>query len=268
MNIDVAVIPAAGRGTRMRPFTRTVPKPLLPVLEKPVIQYVVEEAVDAGISEIIFIVGSETAVLDHFTTGDPIEGLEHVRFSTVEQLTPDGLGDAIRYARGPVDGRHFAVLLSDMFPAPGKSYLGDMTAIDSPNVVAVQEVNEHFLDRWGIVDPAGDGNVFSVAGAIEKPGKERAPSNLGLVGRYLFSADVFDVLDALEPGWGGEIQLTDAINVLSERGEVSGMVVQEPLLDAGIPLGLAKATVEVALRRPDLRDLFTAFLTDLDLKQD
>ena len=263
MSTEVAVIPAAGRGTRMLPFTRTIPKPLLPVLEKPVIQYVVEEAVEAGITEIIFVIGSDPAVLHHFTTGSPIAGLEHVSFRAVEQTEPKGLGDAIGRAREAVGDRPFAALLSDMFPPPGKAYLKDMTAIGADNVVAVQPVSVDVLDRWGIVEPAETGKIFQLLGAVEEPGEHAAPSNLGLVGRYLFSPRVFDVLEDLPPGWGGEIQLTDAIDVLAKTGKVLGMVVDDPLLDTGIPLGLAKATVEVGLGRPDLQDAFSFYLRGL-----
>jgi UTP--glucose-1-phosphate uridylyltransferase len=266
--MQVAVIPAAGSGTRLRPFTRTIAKPLLPILNKPLVQYVVEEAVAAGLTEIIFVVGPDRGVLDHFTTGEPIEGLEHVSFSAVEQAEPRGLGDAVICAKESVGGRPFAVLLSDMFPVPGRGYLANMMQLESDNVIAVQHVDEDLLDAWGIVARATEGPIFRLAGAIEKPGKDAAPSDLGIVGRYLFSSDVFDVLESLDPGWGDEIQLTDAINVLASRSDVFGFTVDHPLLDAGNPLGLAKATVEVALRRPDLKHPFKAFLSELRFRQE
>jgi UTP--glucose-1-phosphate uridylyltransferase len=266
--MELAVIPAAGAGTRLRPFTRTIAKPLLPILDKPLVQYVVEEAVDAGLTEIVFVVGPDRAVLDHFTTGEPIEGLEHVSFSAVEQVEPRGLGNAVSCAKWAVGGRPFAVLLSDMFPVPGRGYLVDMMQVGADNVIAVQRVDEALLDAWGVVARATEGKVFRLAGAIEKPGRGAAPSDLGIVGRYLFSSEVFDVLESLEPGWGDEIQLTDAINVLATRSEVFGFTVDHPLLDAGNPMGIAKATVEVALRRPELRDQFQDFLSEIRFRQE
>lgn len=253
MPIGVTVIPAAGRGTRMQPATRTVPKPLISVLEKPVVQYVVEEAVEAGVTEVIFVVGDDERVLDHFLGDAPVPGLEGVHFSAVRQPEPLGLGHAVLCAREAVGDRPFFVQLSDMFPVPGRSFAHRMTE-SSRGVVAVQHVDGDLLDRYGVVS-TGDWvaeDLVSITGAIEKPGAADAPSDLGLIGRYTFPARVFDVLADLPPGHGGEIQLTDAIDVLAKEGALDALVVEHALLDTGIPLGLAEATVSVGLRRPDL----------------
>ncbi|NND85285.1 MAG: UTP--glucose-1-phosphate uridylyltransferase [Acidimicrobiia bacterium] len=253
MPVEVAVIPAAGRGTRMQPATFTVPKPLIPVLEKPVIQYVVEEAAEAGITEVVFVVGDDARVLDHFTGSSPVPGLEHISFSAVRQPEPLGLGHAVLCAREAVGDRPFLVQLSDMFPVPGESFTHRMTESER-GMVAVQHVDDALLDRYGVV-AIGDWleeDVATMTGAVEKPGAANAPSDLGILGRYTFPSRTFDVLAALPPGHGGEIQLTDAIDALAKEGALAALVVEHALLDTGVPLGLAEATVSVGLRRPDL----------------
>jgi len=235
MNVDVAVIPCAGAGTRMRPATRIVPKPLIPVIDRPVIQYVVEEAVEAGIS-----------------------GLGGVTFTKVIQDEPRGLGDAVLCARHAVGDRPFLCMLSDMFPRPGRSYTPRLvSAFAGRAVLAVQEMPDEYLTRWGFVVTAGqrrDG-IVEVIGAVEKPGAD-APSNLGLPGRYIFTPEVFELLASQEPGHGGEIQLTDAIDTLAHRDGASGVIVGDDLFDTGIPAGLLEATAAVGLARPDLADRF------------
>lgn len=241
----------------MQPATRSIPKPLIPVLEKPVIQYVVEEAVEAGISEVVFVVGDDRRVLEHFVEGPPIPGLEHVRFSAVEQPEPLGLGHAVLCARDAVGDRPFLVQLSDMFPIPGTSFTHRMTA--GPRcMIAVQHVSGDLLDRYGIIT-TGEWkaeDIVELTGAVEKPGAADAPSDLALVGRYVFPPSIFDVLANQAPGYGGEIQLTDAIDTLARRGEFDALVIDHDLLDTGIPLGLAQSTVAVALRRPDIAEAF------------
>ncbi len=255
--LDVTVIPAAGRGTRMQPATRTIPKPLIPVLEKPVIQYVVEEAVEAGITEVIFVVGDDLRVLEHFTNGAPVPGMEHVTFSAVEQPEPKGLGHAVLCARAAVGDRPFLVQLSDMFPVPGTSFAHRLTSMERCTI-AVQHVSGDLLNRYGIV-ATGEWraeDVVELTGAIEKPGPDRAPSDLGIVGRYTFPPSIFEILAAQDPGHGGEIQLTDAIDTLARQGHLDALVVEHALLDTGVPLGLAEATVSVALRRSEMAAAF------------
>lgn len=260
MNVDVAVIPCAGAGTRMRPATRIVPKPLIPVIDRPVIQYVVEEAVEAGIVEIVLVVDQRPGdpVLSHFTVGEPISGLEGVTFTKVIQDAPRGLGDAVLCARHAVGDRPFLCMLSDMFPRPDRSYTPRLlSAFAGRAVLAVQEMPDEYLSRWGFVVTAGqrrDG-IVEVIGAVEKPGAD-APSNLGLPGRYIFTPEIFELLAAQEPGHGGEIQLTDAIDTLAHRDGASGVIVGDDLFDTGIPAGLLEATAAVGLARPDLADQF------------
>lgn len=265
MNIDVAVIPCAGSGTRMRPATRVLPKAMIPVVDRPVIQYVVEEAVAAGVGEVVFVLDDRPGdpVLSHFTEGAPIPGLEDVRFRRVAQDHPKGLGDAVLRAADAVADRPFLCLLSDMFPVPGLSFARRMVeAFDGRTLVAVRQVGEELLGRYGVVDPVAtsDGDLIEIGGAVEKPGTDRAPSNLGIVGRYVFPPSVFESLRAVDPGHGGEIQLTDAINRLAVDEGALALVVGEALLDIGVPAGLLEATAAVGLARDDLAPEFRAWL--------
>jgi len=267
MNVEVAVIPCAGAGTRMRPATRVVPKPLLPIIDRPVIQYVVEEAASAGITEIVLVVDERPGdpVISHFTDGEPIAGLEHVTFRRVSQNEPRGLGDAVLCAAEVVGERPFLCMLSDMFPRPNRSYTDRLVAaFDGRTVLAVQPMPEEYFVRWGFVatndDP--DQGIVEVTGAIEKPGPD-APSNLGLPGRYVFTPGIFDLLASQQPGHGGEIQLTDAIDALARSDGALGLVVGDDLFDTGIPAGLLEATAAVGLSRPDLADQFREVLRQM-----
>jgi UTP--glucose-1-phosphate uridylyltransferase len=267
MSVEVAVIPCAGAGTRMRPATRIVPKPLIPIIDRPVIQYVVEEAVAAGITEIVLVVDERPGdpVMSHFTDGEPVPGLEHVTFTRAVQSDPRGLGDAVLQAAKAVGDRPFLCMLSDMFPRPGQSYAQRLVdSFDGRTVLAVQPMPEEFFVRWGFVATAGgpvDGAV-EVVGAVEKPGPD-APSNLGLPGRYVFTPGVFDLLRSQNPGHGGEIQLTDAIDALARTEGATGIVVGDDLFDTGIPSGVLEATAVVGLARPDLADRFRRTLEGL-----
>jgi len=265
--VSVAVIPCAGSGTRMRPATRVVPKPLIPVVDRPVIQYVVEEAVAAGVTEVVLVVDDRPGnpVVAHFTDGDPVPGLEAVTFRSVLQAEPRGLGDAVLTARGAVGDRPFVCLLSDMFPRPGRSFTPRLVSLfDGRFVMAVRRVSPDFFDRYGIVaiDENITGDVVEVESAVEKPGAA-APSDLGLVGRYVFTPGVFDDLAALDPGHGGEIQLTDAIDRGARRDGALALIVGDDLLDIGRPAGLLEATAAVGLSRPDLAGDFRATLEHL-----
>jgi UTP--glucose-1-phosphate uridylyltransferase len=266
MNVDVAVIPCAGAGTRMRPATRIVPKPLIPVVDRPVIQYVVEEAVHAGITEVILVVDERPGdpVMAHFTDGDAIEGLEHVTFTRVVQASPLGLGHAVLCAADAVGDRPFMTLLSDMFPRPERTFAPRLARVfDGRTTVAVRPVPKAFFDRYGIVATGEpDGDVVPVTGAIEKPGAD-APSDLGLVGRYVFGPDLFDVLRSQDTGFGGELQLTDAIDTLARSEGAIALVVGDDLLDIGMPAGLLEATAVVGLSRPDLAASFREAIAHL-----
>lgn len=240
----------------MRPATRVVAKPMIPVVDRPVIQYVVEEAVEAGITEVILVVDERPGnpVLSHFTEGPAMAGLEQVSFVAVTQSQPMGLGDAVLTARSAVGDRPFMCLLSDMFPRPGRSFSGRLASqFDGRLVLAVRRVPPDFFDRYGIVTPAGEAQdgVLEVAAAVEKPGAGAA-SDLAIVGRYVFSPEIFDDLEAIPAGHGGEIQLTDAIDRAARRSGARAVIVGDDLLDVGMPSGLLEATAAVGLSRPEL----------------
>jgi len=268
MSIDVAVIPAAGRGTRMRPATRVVPKALLGVVDRPAIQYGVEEAARAGAKEAIVVVDLDTGhmISQHFSLEGPLPGLEDMRIRPAVQEEPLGLGHAVWEAREMVGDRSFFCILSDNIVRPGHDVLpalGAGSRDGEVSVVCLREYSDEWLDKYGFVIPASgiEDGYLDLAGAIEKPGKDRTPSNLGLVGRYVFTYEIFDILEKTEPGALDEIQLTDGIHELGTRGRLRGYVADTDLLDVGTPAGLLKATVELGLHQfgSDFQD----FLDDL-----
>lgn len=241
MQPTVAVIPAAGRGTRMRPATRVVPKAFLPLTDKPTIQHAVEEAVAAGVSEVIAVVDPDAIdlVVGHF--GEPLPGLEEVTVTAVAQPMPLGLGDAVAVAAVAVGDRPFMCLLVDELVRPGCDVFGPLVAAAGDgSAVAVRAVeDESDLSRYGIVATGPEENgSFPMTGAVEKPAAGTAPSNLALVGRYVFQPAIFEALADAEPGHGGEIQLTDAIDAIAAGCRA---VVTADLLDIGNPLGMAQA---------------------------
>jgi UTP--glucose-1-phosphate uridylyltransferase len=264
--IEVAVIPAAGRGTRMRPATRAVPKAFLPIVDRPAVQYGVEEAARAGAGQVIIIVdpGVAPMVERHFSANDPLPGLEHVIVTPLTQTSPLGLGHAILSARDAVGERPFFCLLADNIPRI--DVLGRMaTAFDGTSIVSLRRLTDSFLHRYGVIVP-GDwrsGEVVEVRGAVEKPGIEAAPSRLGLIGRYLFTSEIFDILETLEPGYGGEIQLTDAIDRLGTMGRCQGFLSPDDLLDVGTPVGLLEASTVLGLAHEDFGETYRQFLRDL-----
>jgi UTP--glucose-1-phosphate uridylyltransferase len=249
VSIEVAVIPAAGRGTRMRPATRVVPKALITVVDRPAIQYAVEEAARAGAKEAIVVVDLDAGYLiaQHFKLGGPLAGLEHIRVRPVVQEEPLGLGHAVYEAKEMVGERPFFCLLSDNIVRPGQDVLADMAAGSNDGQVSVmclRRLTDEFLSKYGVVVPASEieDDYLDLAGAVEKPGVDEAPSRLGLVGRYLFTPEVFSILEKTAPGVGGEIQLTDAINELGSRGRLRGYIANSDLLDTGTPQGLLQAS--------------------------
>lgn len=247
MKVDVALIPAAGRGTRMRPATRVVPKALITVIDRPMVQYVVEEAARAGATEVVIVVDLDAGHLvhQHFVSGGRLPGLEKVKIRVVVQEEPLGLGHAVWEAAEAIRDRPFFCLLADNIVRPGADVLPLLEAASQgETAVCLRRLSPEFLSRYGVVVPGSEevDHVIEVAGAIEKPGPERAPSSLGLIGRYLFTPEIFDILANLTPGHGGEIQLTDAIDQLGKRGRCRGYVAEEDLLDCGTPQGLVEAT--------------------------
>lgn len=253
MDIEVAVIPAAGRGTRMRPATRVVPKALLTVVDRPAIQYAVEEAARAGAREAVIVVDLEVGHLiqQHFLIDERLPGLENIQIRPVVQEEALGLGHAVYEAREMVRDRPFFCLLADNIVRPGHDVLPALakTADTDISVVCLRRLSDEFLSKYGVVVPASEERegTLEVAGAVEKPGVEEAPSRLGLIGRYLFTPEVFDILAETEPGVGGEIQLTDAIDELGKRGKLRGYISDADLLDVGTPPGLLKASVALGI---------------------
>ncbi|MDH5422234.1 MAG: sugar phosphate nucleotidyltransferase [Acidimicrobiia bacterium] len=268
MSVDVVVIPAAGRGTRMRPATRSVPKALVTVIDRPTIQYAVEEAARAGVTEAVLVVNLDAAadIERHFLAEGPLPGLENMRVRMVVQEEPHGLGHAVLTAQEAVGNRRFFCGLGDMIAPPSSSFYERLeSGSGGGSAVALQEGDGDFYDRYGIVGIAerlGDGLV-QMSGAIEKPGQGRAPSNLWLVGRYLFGPDVFDHLASIEPGHGGEVQLTDAIDAVAKGGQCRGVVIPDDLLDVGNPLDLLKASTALGLQSDEFGVEYRDFLAGL-----
>ena len=281
--IRKAVIPAAGMGTRFLPATKAQPKEMLPIVDKPTIQYIVEEAISAGIESILIITGrGKRNIEDHFDKSyelesellrqgkssllSMVEDISHlVDVFYVRQKEAKGLGHAIGCARAFIGNEPFAVLLGDDIVVSDKPAIGqlmDVYAAQGETVLGVQRVPYSETDKYGIVDPANSltERLHKVADLVEKPAINEAPSNLAILGRYIITPDVFDIIEHQEPGKNGEIQLTDALKTLSRT---QGMVAYEfegKRYDVGDKLGFLKATVEFALRRDDLRDSFKEYL--------
>ncbi len=269
-----AVIPAAGLGTRFLPASKAQPKEMLPVVDKPAIQYVVEEAVAAGLDDILIITGrSKRAIEDHFDRNVELElELEqrgkHAELAEVQALAdladihyirqgePLGLGHAVSIARKHVGDDPFCVLLSDDFMDTPDLLKGMIAAYErlGRSVVALMEVDPSRISLYGCADvvPAGEDRLVRIEALVEKPTVEEAPSNLAVMGRYLLTPEIFDALERVTPGKGGELQLTDAIVLLLAVQDVFGLTFTHGRFDTGNKLDYLKATVELALRRDDL----------------
>jgi len=280
-----AVIPAAGLGTRFLPATKSQPKEMVPVIDKPTIQYVVEEAVGAGITDILVITGrGKRAIEDHFDRNFELEfyleeGKKHEELEQVQAISemadihyirqrdPLGLGHAVSVARQHVGSEPFAVLLGDDIMVDDSRLLRSMLDVYERygrSVVAVLEVAREDIKNYGCVTPETvEENLVRVRSIVEKPKPEDAPSNLAVIGRYVFTPEIFDALDRITPGAGGELQLTDAISLLLETQTVFGYSFETGRYDIGKKIDFLRATVELALDRPDLGDEFKAFLADL-----
>ena len=231
----------------MRPATRVVPKGLLTVIDRPAIQYVVEESARAGAEEVLIVVDLDAGHLiqQHFLAEGRLPGLEEVKIRMVVQEEPLGLGHAVLQAAEAVHDRSFFCLLADNIVRPHNDVLPELAAAAAgQSAVCLRRLSTEMLSHYGVIVPGGEekDGVLDVVGAIEKPGSERAPSNLGLIGRYLFTHEIFEILANLPPGHGGEIQLTDAIDQLAKRGRMRGYVADDDLLDVGTPKGLVEAT--------------------------
>ncbi|GAB2946920.1 UTP--glucose-1-phosphate uridylyltransferase GalU [Micromonospora polyrhachis] len=284
-----AVIPAAGLATRFLPATKAVPKELLPVVDRPVLQYIVEEAAAAGIGDILLVTGrGKTSMIDHFDRQPYLEARleekgdterlaairrpsELAEIYTCRQGEPLGLGHAVSYAESHVGDEPFAVLLGDEFVDLSEPLLPAMLDIQARTggiVLAFLEVAPEETKRYGIasVEPA-DGNlsdlgeVVKVTGLVEKPDPAQAPSNLAVLGRYVLPSRIFEAIKRTGPGSGGEIQLTDAMGLLLKEGvPVHGIVYRGTRYDTGMPLGYLQAVVQIACQRDDLGPEFRRWL--------
>ena len=239
----------------MRPATRVVPKGLLTVIDRPAIQYVVEEAARGGADEVLIVVDLDAGHLiqQHFLVEGRLPGLEDVKIRMVVQEEPLGLGHAVLQSAEAVRDRSFFCLLADNIVRPHDDVLPALaTAAAGASAVCLRRLSDEMLSNYGVIVPGSEevDGVLDVIGAIEKPGPELAPSNLGLIGRYVFTPEIFEILASLTPGHGGEIQLTDAIDQLAKRGRVRGYIAKDDLLDVGTPKGLVEATTVLG------RDLF------------
>jgi UTP--glucose-1-phosphate uridylyltransferase len=291
MRVRKAVFPAAGWGTRFLPATKAQPKEMLPLVDKPVIQYAVEEAVAAGIEQVIIVTSSQKrAIEDHFdhsyelehlleSKGD-IEMLRLVRrigdmaqISYVRQKEQLGLGHAVLMAKELVGHEPFAVILSDDVVSserPCIEQLIDVYRHTHSSVVAVMEVDRSETGRYGVIDPDPDADIqdprlHKVRGLVEKPDAAHAPSNLAIIGRYVLTPKIFEKLEQTPRGAGGEVQLTDAIEALMAEQDVYAYEFEGTRYDAGTTMGWLKASVELALGRPDIGEEFRQYLSSVDL---
>jgi UTP--glucose-1-phosphate uridylyltransferase len=280
-----AVFPVAGLGTRFLPATKAIPKEMLTVVDRPLIQYAVEEALAAGIEQLIFVTGrGKTALDDHFdlafeleavmtARGKPLEALESTRLPpgalvSVRQPEPLGLGHAVWCARELVGDEPFAVLLPDDLMVGEPGCLAQMVEAYERvggNIVCVEEVPADRTASYGIVSPGvRDGRLTEVRGLVEKPRPEAAPSNLGIVGRYILQPEIMRVLDNPRKGAGGEIQLTDAMAALIGRQPFHGVTVAAERHDCGDKIGFVRANLALALRRDDVAPAIRAFIAGLE----
>jgi UTP--glucose-1-phosphate uridylyltransferase len=290
MRVRKAVFPAAGWGTRFLPATKAQPKEMLPLVDRPVIQYAVEEAVAAGIEQVIIVTSSQKrAIEDHFDTNYELEHLleergeiemlrqiRHIsdlaQISYVRQKEQLGLGHAVLMAKELVGHEPFAVMLSDDVVVGQRPCIGQLIHAyhqTHGSVVAVMEVPPEETGRYGViggtqVDGFG-GRLWKADRVVEKPAPGEAPSNMAIIGRYVLTPKIFDKLEQTQRGAGGEIQLTDAIKALMEEQSVHGYAFEGTRYDAGTPMGWLKASVELALARPDLGREFADYLRGLEL---
>jgi UTP--glucose-1-phosphate uridylyltransferase len=285
VKIKKAVILAAGFGTRMLPATKVVPKELLPVLDTPAIQLVVEEAVASGISEIVMVISrGKGALLDHFAPAPELERflaqrgkhelLEIVRktsamarITPVEQNEPLGIGHAVLQAKAAVGDEPFAVILPDDICDCPRPCLGQLIEVarehDAP-VVALMRVARAEVSKYGIVEgPQAGPRLYKLTGMVEKPPADKAPSELAIIGRYLLAPEIFAILERVKPGVGGEIQLTDALLELGRRRDLYGYEFEGTRHDMGDRLGFLSAQLAYGLRHPQLADKLRSYLTSV-----
>jgi len=290
MKVRKAVIPAAGLGTRFLPATKTMPKEMLPIVDKPTIQYIVEEAIASGIQEILIITGkSKRAIEDHFDRSIELEIelekknkkdllkiirniSEMVDMHYIRQKEPKGLGHAIYCAKTFIGNEPFAVLLGDDLvfnnENPCLKQMIECYYRYEATILGVQEVSEQDVSKYGIVDGEQvNDRVYRVKNLVEKPTVEESPSNVAILGRYILTPAIFDILEHTAPGKGGEIQLTDALKELAFNEDMYAYIFEGKRFDVGDKLGFLEATIETALGREDLRDEFLKYLLEVVEKE-
>ncbi|MGO9612214.1 MAG: UTP--glucose-1-phosphate uridylyltransferase GalU [Dissulfurispiraceae bacterium] len=281
--IRKAILPAAGLGTRFLPATKASPKEMMPLVDKPLIQYAVEEAISCGIEDFIIITGkNKRAIEDHFDTAYRLEErlratgkkkllaeinkLNHINLAYIRQKSPLGLGHAILCAKPFVgDDEPFAVILSDDVLDPEYPLLSEMINIYQDKkcpVIAVQEVLRSQVQRYGIVDGPQEGDLIRINTLVEKPKPEESPSNFAILGRYILTPDIFSILERQEAGAGGEIQLTDALITYAKKAPIYGYLIKGKRYDAGDKLGYLEATVDFALKNKEVARDFRSFLIE------
>lgn len=285
MKIKKAIIPAAGFGTRFLPATKAQPKEMLPIVDKPTIQYIVEEAIASGIEDIIIVTGKgKRSIEDHFDFAPELEQnllekgkmdlLDKVRYPTnlanihyIRQKEPKGLGHAVWCARNFIGDEPFAVLLGDdivQSETPCLRQLINIFEETYSSIIGVQPVPDTETHRYGIIDPLlQDGRRYEVQNFVEKPISGTAPSNLAIMGRYILTPEIFMFLDQQEVGTGGEIQLTDAIQKLNQIQRVFAYDFEGKRHDVGEKIGFVKTTIEFALQRENLRGELISYLKEL-----
>ena len=285
MKIRKAVIPVAGLGTRFLPATKTVPKELLPIIDIPSIQYVVQEAVDAGIQEIIFVTGrGKDGIEDHFDEAPELEQIladrgqtatvemlrriaEMTEVVSVRQKKPLGLGHAVLCARDLVGDEPFAVMLADDLidaETPGIRQLVDIFTETDESVVALMKVSLDEVHQYGVIKGKEvKPRLYAVEATVEKPAAKDAPSQLAIIGRYVLRPEIFSILQTLPPGRGDEIQLTDGLAQLVQERKIFGCEFTGDRYDIGDKFGFVRATVAYALKRKDLRDKLLEYLKSL-----
>jgi len=293
MKVRKVVFPAAGMGTRFLPATKVMPKEMLPVVDKPIIQYGVEEAIASGCDEIIIVTGRGKAVMeDHFDisfeleyslakrhkselleTAQQVARMAHV--STCRQKEPLGLGHAVLMAQRLVGNEPFGVILpDDLVDSPDNPCLKQLIDVYDEkqcSVIATQIVEGKAISAYGVLDakevPGFNGRLYEISDMVEKPNFEEAPSNLAIIGRYVLTPRIFEMIETITPGAGGELQLTDALKKLLRYEKIYGFVFEGKRHDAGDKLGFLKATVEYALQREDLGPAFKEYLLALDIEK-
>ncbi len=286
LKVRKAVIPVAGFGTRFLPATKAMPKEMMPIVDKPVIQYIVEEAVASGFTEVIFITGrNKRALEDHFDYNYELEHLlkhkgktdeleqvraisEMVKVVYVRQKEALGLGHAILQARSVVGDEPFAIFLGDDIISSEKPAIAQMLEVymqHGKSIVGVRQTSKESVSSYGVIDPAEiNGRTSKVKSIVEKPDPAVAPSNLAVTGRYILDSKVFDYLEKTKPGAGDEIQITDALDMLAKNEGLMAYEYEGKYYDGGNKLEFVKATVDFAMARPEFKEELKKFLAELD----